>query len=213
MKNTVTVLLTTALLICPTAQAQTAAPATPAPVATAPALPDGQVNIAVGSMKCKAQKCYSGLGDGIADALTTALLNTGKFTVYERENTGQLTEEAFLNGGTDFQGADVLIFGAITQYEPQASSGGLSFMGVSVGKKSSTIAMDLRIVDAKTRRIIGATQVQGKAEGDNFSLSGILPMNVGAQSSPQLEAAISQMLNSAAQQLLLKVPATYYKVQ
>lgn len=211
MKKVLTAVLATAFLAAPVAVAQTAPAPTPAPVAAAPALPQGQVNIAVGSLKCKAEKCYGGLGEGIGDALTTALLNTGKFAVYERENTAQLTEEAFLNGGATFQGADVLIFGAITQYEPQASSGGLSFMGVSVGKKSSTIAMDLRIVDAKTRRIIGATQVQGKAEGNNFNVSGLLPVNVGAQSSPQLEAAISQMLNNAAQQLLLKVPASYYK--
>lgn len=207
MKKLATTLFTVGLMTFTATQAQTA------PVAAPAALPEGQVNIAIGTLKCKAEKCYSGLGNGITDALTTALLNTGKFAVYERENVGQLTEEAFMNGGTEFQGAEVLVFGAITQYEPQASNGGLSFMGVSVGKKSSTIAMDLRIVDAKTRRIVGATQVQGKAEGDNFSISGNLPINIGAKSSPQLEAAISQMLNNAAQQLLLKVPASYYKMQ
>lgn len=203
-----------ALALAFPAAAQTAAPTTPtAPVSAAPALPDGQVNIAVGIFKCKAAKCYSDLGEGIADALTTALLNTGKFAVYERENTQSLTEEAFLNGGAAFQGADLLIFGSITQYEPDASSGGISFLGISVGQKSSTIAMDIRIVDAKTRRVIGATQVQGKAEGNSFSMSGLLPVNIGGKSSPQIEAAISQMLNNAVQQLLLRVPSGYYKVQ
>ncbi|WP_272976374.1 CsgG/HfaB family protein [Deinococcus geothermalis] len=203
----------TLALAAPAAQAQTAPASTPAPVTAAPALPEGQVAIAVGTFKCKAAKCYSNLGSGIADALTTALLNTGKFAVYERENTGQLTEEAFFNGGTEFQGAELLIFGSITQYEPEASGGGLSFMGISMGQKSSTIGVDLRIVDAKTRRIIGATQVQGKAEGNNFSMSGLLPVDIGTNSSPQLEAAISQMLNNAVKELLLKIPASYYKVQ
>lgn len=197
------------------AVAQTAptTPAQPAAVVAAPALPEGQVSIAVGNFKCKAAKCYSDLGSGIADALTGALLNTGKFAVYERENTAELTEEAFFNGGTAFQGADVLIFGSITQYEPDASSGGISFLGISLGQKSSTIAIDLRIVDAKTRRVIGAAQVQGKAEGNNFSVTGLLPVDIGSKSSPQIEAAISQMLNTAVQQLMLKVPASYYKVQ
>lgn len=212
-------LLALTLALCAAAAAQTtpattAAPAatsTATPVTSAPALPQGQVNIAVGIFKCKAARCTSDLGEGISDALTTALLNTGKFSVYERENTGQLTEEAFLNGGTEFQGADVLIFGSITQYEPEASSGGVSMFGLSLGKKTSTIAMDIRIVDVKTRRIIGATQVQGKAEGNSFNVSGLLPMNIGGNSSPQIEAAISTMLNQAVQQLLLKVPASYYK--
>ena len=61
--------------------------------------------------------------------------------------------------------------------------------------------------------MIGAAQVQGKAEGNNFNVSGLLPVNVGSQSSPQIEAAISQMLTTAVQQLMLKVPASYYKVQ
>lgn len=204
--------LTLALAAPAAAQTAPATPAGPVPVTSAPALPEGQVNIAVGTFRCKAAKCFSGLGEGVADALTTALLNTGKFAVYERENTGQLTEEAFLNGGTEFQGADVLIFGSITQYEPEASSGGLSFMGMSLGQKKSTIAMDLRIVDVKTRRVIGATQVKGEAQGNSFNVSGLLPMNIGGDSSPQIEAAISNMLNSAVQQLLLKIPATYYKL-
>lgn len=208
-------LLALTLALAAPAAAQTtaapAAPATPAPVTAAPALPQGQVNIAVGTFRCKAAKCSSDLGDGISDALTTALLNTGKFAVYERENTGQLTEEAFLSGGAAFEGAELLIFGSITQYEPEASGGGVSFMGMSLGQKKSTIAMDLRIVDVKTRRIIGGTQVKGEAQGNSFSMSGLLPMNLGVKSSPQIEAAISAMLNDAVQQLLLKVPASYYR--
>lgn len=210
-------LLALTLALAAPAAAQTtstpAAPATPAPVTAAPALPQGQVNIAVGTFRCKASKCSSDLGDGISDALTTALLNTGKFAVYERENTGQLTEEAFLSGGAAFEGADLLIFGSITQYEPEASGGGINVLGFSLGQKKSTIAMDLRIVDVKTRRIIGGTQVKGEAQGNSFSMSGMLPLNlgVGVKASPQIEAAINTMLNDAVQQLLLKVPAGYYR--
>ncbi|WP_221091524.1 CsgG/HfaB family protein [Deinococcus aquaedulcis] len=205
--------LTIALAAPVAAQTAPTQAAPPATVAGAAALPDGQVSIAVGIFKCKAAKCYSDLGDGVADALTTALLNTGKFTVYERENTTQLTEEVFFQGGTAFEGAELLIFGSITQYEPEASGGGLSFMGLSIGQKSSSIGMDIRIVDAKTRRIIGATQVQGSVSGNSFSMVGLLPVNIGAKTSPQIEAAITQMLNNAVKDLLLKIPSSYYKVQ
>ncbi|MFC4427302.1 CsgG/HfaB family protein [Deinococcus navajonensis] len=212
--TTLRLLALTLALAAPAAAQTSPTPASPpSTVAGAAALPDGQVSIAVGNFKCKAAKCYADLGAGIADALTTALLNTGKFAVYERENTEQLTEEAFFKGGTAFEGAELLIFGSITQYEPEASGGGLSFMGMSVGQKSSSIGMDIRIVDAKTRRIIGATQVQGSVSGNSFSVVGLLPVNIGAKSSPQIEAAITQMLNNAVKDLLLKVPASYYKVQ
>jgi curli biogenesis system outer membrane secretion channel CsgG len=87
---------------------------------------------------------------------------------------------------------DVLIFGWVTRFGTGASNVCLSFMGIPVGQKTSTIAIDLRIVDAKTRRVIGAAQVQGRAEGNNFNVSGLLPVNVGSHSSPQIEAAISR---------------------
>lgn len=121
--TTLRLLALTLALTTPAAAQTTPAAQTPAPVSAAPALPEGQVNIAVGNFKCKAAKCYADLGIGVADALTTALLNTGKFAVYERENTDQLTEEAFFGGGTAFQGAELLLFGSITQYEPEASAG------------------------------------------------------------------------------------------
>ncbi|AWT37424.1 hypothetical protein DM785_17065 (plasmid) [Deinococcus actinosclerus] len=205
--------LTLALAAPVAAQTAPATPVTPPAAAGTAALPEGQVSIAIGTFKCKAAKCYGDLGEGVADALTTALLNTGKFAVYERENTSELTEEAFLKGGTAFESADLLIFGSITQYEPDASGGGVSFLGFSVGQKSSSIAMDLRIVDARTRRIIGATQVQGSASGNSFNMQGLLPIDIGTKSSPQIEAAISQMLNNAVKDLLLKVPASYYRSQ
>jgi curli biogenesis system outer membrane secretion channel CsgG len=50
----------------------------------------------------------------------------------------------------------------------------------------------VRIVDAKTRRVIGAAQVHGRAEGNNFNVSSLLPVNVRSQSSPQIEVAISR---------------------
>ncbi|THF70371.1 hypothetical protein E7T06_07850 [Deinococcus sp. Arct2-2] len=56
---------------------------------------------------------------------------------------------------------------------------GIQFSFVSVGQKSSTIAIDLRII--------------------------------GVKPSPKIEAAITQMLNNAVQQLMLNIPAGYYK--
>lgn len=171
----------------------------------------GQVNIVVGSLKCKVEKCYGGLGEGIGDVLIIVLFNIGKFVVYECENIVQLIEEVFFNGGVIFQGVDVLIFGVIMQYEFQVFSGGLLFMGVLVGKKSSIIVMDLCIVDVKICCIIGVIQVQGKVEGNNFNVSGLLFVNVGVQLSFQFEVVILQMLNNVVQQLFFKVLVFYYK--
>jgi len=207
-KLTLTALTTLALGA--SALAQETAPAAPLPAVTAaPALPV-QVNIAVGDFKCSAAKCYGNLGSSISESLTTALLNTGKFSVMERQNLGQLNEEAFASGGAAFQGADLVIFGAITQFEPEAQSGGFSLGGlISMGKKESSIGADLRIVDVKSRRTIAGTHVDGTSSSQGLSLN--IVGNMGTSSNGGVEKAVASMLKQAVDQLVARIPASYYK--
>lgn len=230
---TAAVILALALALLP-AHAQTApdapvaAPAVTAP-ATDPAVsapagpslttpaPAPQVNIAIGSFRCKAAGCTAQIGDGVADALATALLETGKFALYERENVAQLTEEGFF-GGTNpteaFEGADVLIFGAITDFDPEGKSSGMCVFGVCLGGKESVIGVDLRIVDARTRRVIAGTHVEGKSSstGVSMNLGMILPgLSGNASSSQNAQKALNDLLGKAVTQLIARIPATYYR--
>ncbi len=187
----------------------TSAPVAAPVVGAASSLPI-QVNIAVGDFKCSAAKCYGNLGSSVAESLTTALLNTGKFSVMERQNLGQLNEEAFASGGAAFQGADLVIFGAITQFEPEAQSGGFSLGGLlSVGKKESSIGVDLRIVDVKSRRTIAGTHVDGTSSSQGVSLN--IVGNMGASSNGGVEKAVASMLKQAVDQLVARIPTNYYK--
>lgn len=53
--------------------------------------------------------------------LTTALINSNHFIVYERSILDQLQKEASLsNQGQQLQGAEILITGTITSFEPDA---------------------------------------------------------------------------------------------
>lgn len=177
----------------------------------APAIPAGaQANVAVGDFLCKAAKCYSGLGGGIADALTTALLETGKFSVLERQNLNTLNEEAFAAGGANFEGADLVIFGSITAFEPEASSGGASFFGLSVAQKEATITADLRVVDVKTRRTIAGTRVEGKSTAQGVSVN--IVGKFGSVQGGNVEKAVAAMLQQAVNQLMNRVPVSYYKM-
>lgn len=192
--------------------AQIAPAAPPAPV-SAPPVSEPQVHIAVGVFKCNVRLCTSELGTGLADALMSALSETGKFAVYERENVPQLVQNNMI-AGTDPTAAlspvDVLVFGNINVYEPESSSGQGCFMGVCLGGKESRIGADLRIVDSKTGRVLATTKVEGKSSttGGSIYFNGL---SLGGKQSSGLDKAVGAMLTQAVQVLQSKVPASYYR--
>lgn len=179
----------------------------------APVAPTPQVSIAIGTFACKVSACTYELGNGTADALAIALLDTGRFSLYERENMAQLTEENVLSSSNPtqgFQGADVLIFGAITQLDTSGSSGGLCVFGVCLGSRDSVVGADLRIVDAKTRRVIAATHVEGKSSSNAASLN-IPGLSLNNGQTSGVQAALGDMLKNAVNQLTQRIPASYYR--
>ena len=125
--------------------------------------------IAVAGFDSKVPGLPSTAGDGFADMLITVLTQTDKFIVVERgELDAILGEQALgLTGavkpGTEAKvggllGAQLLITGAITEFEQSSSSSnqGLSYrgLGLKTGKTRGYIACDLRILDATSGRII-----------------------------------------------------------
>ena len=132
MNRTLISLLSASALTFSPALAQTTTAPTPAsasssvPTVTPPATPL-QVSIAIGAFACKASRCTADLGNGLADALATALLETGKFSLLERENLAGTTAENFFNGANptaQYEGADVVVFGAITNLDVDGQGGG-----------------------------------------------------------------------------------------
>lgn len=193
----------------PTAPATQALPAVQPPPTT-----PLQVSIAIGSFKCKVSACTADLGDGVADALATTLLDTGKFSLLERENVSQLTEENFFSptSPTDgYQGADVLVFGAITNYVVDGQGAGLCLFGVCLGGKESTIGADLRIVDARTRRVIAGAHVDGKSSSTGVTMNFIPRVSMNGSQSTGMQTALNDMLKKAVDQLLQRIPANYYR--
>jgi len=214
------------LTACTLANAQQSLPSAPASTSAAPApvttplvqpapvqpAPAPQISVAIGSFSCKVALCTLALGDGIADALATAMLNTGRFALYERENVSQLTEENFFNTGSPtqkFQGADVVIFGSITGFEPDAQNGAACFFGVCLGGRTSTIGADLRVVDAHTRRVIAGAHVDGSSNSSGVSLNVIPGLSLGNTQSSGTQKAISDLLAKAVDTLLQRIPASY----
>lgn len=106
------------------------------------------------------------VGRGASDMLATALVKTGKFTVYERNKIDAVMKEQNMGAGGRIDpttaakigkiiGVEYIITGAVTEYGQSRSDvgGGGKF---SMGKKGYHAAVDVRMVNATTGEIVFA---------------------------------------------------------
>ncbi|MFO8163515.1 MAG: CsgG/HfaB family protein [Thermodesulfobacteriota bacterium] len=136
-----------------------------------------------------------GYMSGLQDMLTTALFQSKRFRVVERQELGEVMQEQKLRqtgvvsketaakSGV-VKGADILVVAAITGWEPGTSGasagGGSGLIGGTLGKafaiggaltgamKKSSMAMDIRLIDSSTSEILAATNLEGVAKDVNF---------------------------------------------
>ena len=182
----------------------------------------------------------SGYTTGLRDMLTTAMVQSKRYRVLERQNLGSLQQEMALgnSGYTDksgiqkggIKGADLLVMGAVTGWEPGTSGGGGSFGGGMLGKatalfgaakgafKKSSMAMDLRIVDTHTSEVLAATRVEGIAKDvalggflGAFGGSGGMAGGLGGYAKTPMEKAIRTCLYNATKYIVENTPQQYMK--
>ena len=182
----------------------------------------------------------TGYTTGLRDMLTTAMVQSKRYRVLERQNLGSLQQEMALSstGYTDksginkggIKGADLLIMGAVTGWEPGTSGGGGSLGGGVLGKASalfgaakgafnkSSMAMDLRIVDTHTSEVLAATRVEGVAKDVNlggflgvFGGSGGMAGGLGGYAKTPMEKAIRTCLYNATKYIVENTPQQYMK--
>jgi curli biogenesis system outer membrane secretion channel CsgG len=114
---------------------------------------------------------------GVRDQLITELFLSDRFIVLEREALDAvLAEQAFVADtvelpGASLEGADVLVLAAITAIDPGLDGGALPLpvplgdlgLGIlSLRAARGYVALDLRIVDARSARVLNATTVEGR---------------------------------------------------
>jgi len=185
---------------------------------------------------------YTGsIGDGMADQLATALFNSNRFILLERQVLGDvLAEQDLASAGRvsqqtaapigQIEGAEILVTGAVTEFDPGASGGGGSASGlfglnvgnvlgaISSGYQRTHLAIDVRLIDTRTSRILAATSVEGEATDVNMggallgatggsALSGSLS---GWQNTP-IEKALRVAINLAVEFITSKTPPVYYR--
>jgi curli biogenesis system outer membrane secretion channel CsgG len=180
------------------------------------------------------------IGDGMAEMLSNALFATNRFIVLERQAIGDvLREQDFGASGRvrtetaarigEIEGADLLIQGTITEFEPGSAGAGGGMGGVLPGRagviggiiggvlasiRTSHVAMIVKVIDAKTGRILASEQVEGKAT-DIGGLGGLggggLAGVFGGYSKTPMEKAIRVAIDEAVKIVVAKTPAEYYR--
>jgi curli biogenesis system outer membrane secretion channel CsgG len=180
------------------------------------------------------------IGDGMSDMMATALFHSNRYIVLERQTLGDVLKEQDLatagriKKGTEaptgeIEGAELLITGAVTEFEGAQSGvgGGIGGIGGTAGRilggiaggiKNAHMAIDVRVVDTKTSRIVAAASVEGKAT--DFALGGALAGAgsggalggaLGGWSKTPTEKALRICIQEAVKFIVSKTPATYYR--
>jgi curli biogenesis system outer membrane secretion channel CsgG len=205
-----------------------------------------KAGVAVTRFEDKSAKGSGEIGEGMAEMLSNALFSTNRYIVLERQALDDVLSEQDLGASGrvrhetapsigEIEGADLLILGTITEFEPGASGvGGESespiplpervtkrlgdvFGGIkaSGGFTKSHVALIVKVVDAKTGRRLASEQVEGKAtdiEGMAGLGGGVLSGVFSGYSKTPMEKAIRIAINEAVKLIVAKTPKKYYRV-
>lgn len=175
------------------------------------------------------QMTPTALTQGVRDMLVTELFNTGQFIVLERDALDEITLEqefaASARAGDatripqgQLEGAELLVVGAITAFDAGAGPEGFAIpIPVPLGSynngaavfnlsfKRGYVAMDLRIVDVATGRIVNATAVEGRNTKYGINLSGLAGGRFGYVPLPR--GLVGYFQNTPVQEALQKMVA------
>ena len=192
------------------------------------------------------------IAGGVRDMLINSLVNCGKFIVVERQNLAtisweqEFSQSAMVGEKTrvptgQIEGAEMLIIGSLNSLEaeqsggnlggvlstlssvsPQLSGGNLGNTEVNVSWKKAYAAMEIRLVDVKTSRVVAATTVQGSSTDVGFGSatrsrdqygnysSGPLPAQFSMYHNTPVEKALRKMVGAAVDYMVRVTPAVYY---
>jgi curli biogenesis system outer membrane secretion channel CsgG len=200
-----------------------------------------KARVAVANFDIKAAKAYGEIGTGLREMLVTALVNSNRFRVVERQVLDAVMQEqqlgasgAAATGQTSAQRgqirtADIIITAAVTEFEPQATGGGGglgaggtlggSLIGAVIGgsMNKAHMALDIRIIDTSTSEVLSATRVQGQASDVAGGIFGgflgytALGVGLGGYANTPMEKAIRVCIIEAVKYIAQTTPANYFK--
>ena len=165
-----------------------------------------------GLLSLSGQPSVEGIGDGMADMLLTALKKTGCVDILEREGMELLRKEMTPAGPSiNITPADYLIMGSVNSIKVEKSNTNLGggilpvLSSVDIKKTRVFIALDIRLVQISTGRIIFTNTYEGSNEkvgvgigaGVGFSGVGFGGMYSSLKGTPIEEVARDVIIRAA----------------
>ncbi|MDD5454755.1 MAG: CsgG/HfaB family protein [Candidatus Ratteibacteria bacterium] len=155
------------------------------------------------------------LGEGMAEMLTTALHNTGRFIIVERTDLQDILSEQKLQeqgklvkttgpATNRLIGAQILIRGAVTEFEASKAggAGGIAVHGIGIGVGGSVahVGLDIRIYDTSTGQVLQSHRAVGEAKTTGLAVggaSGDIAFGAAGFSKTPLGEATRKAINNA----------------
>lgn len=182
----------------------------------------------VGNQSCRYQWDFWGdrLGTGFQEMLANELMATGKIELLERETINDIyaQEHDLVNSEEDpslrkgkFKKAKYTFAGAVTEFEYCAEAkktsvnvgalasllgGGMSIpFEIGFGKATAKLAIDVRMIDVETGRVIKTVRAEGRAEDSHFDLeAGVVDFT--KENTTPMGQAVRQAIQNASSQLI-----------
>jgi curli biogenesis system outer membrane secretion channel CsgG len=190
--------------------------------------------LAVGDFQVKASGATNDIGDGLREMLMTALFNSNRFIVLDRQALQDILLEQDLaasgrvKAGTGpaigkLEAAEMYLYGVVSEFQMGASGTRLNFGVPNVpfifggGQQNAHLAIDLRGVDTTTGRILFSTRVEGKASDFDAGVAtrlgsgrNAIPVSLGAYKNTPMEMAIRVTIDKAIELLATRTPQHYF---
>lgn len=194
-----------------------------------------RANIAVGDFRVKASNASNYIGDGLREMLETALFESQRFNVLDRLDPEGIAAEQSLSYsemarpgsrklGAQMGVAEILIYGAVTEFEAEATGAGVKAEMPDVPAKASAdisdahMAVDIRVVDTASGQIVAARRIAGSALSGQavagtelFQNSKEMPISLGAYKNTPMELAIRDCIYRAVIYACDALPQRYFK--
>ena len=196
-----------------------------------------KARVAVGDFQVKAAGATVEIGDGLREMLVTSLFSSNRFILLERQAIQDVMLEQDLGASGlvkpataapvgALEGVELLIYGVVSEFKMGTSGIGLGLgmpgipLSLGGGASNSHMAIDLRLVDTATGRIVTAMRVEGKATDYNATVGtrfgggrSTMPVTLGAYQNTPMEKAIRVCIDKAVQNLCSLTPAQYFHHQ
>jgi curli biogenesis system outer membrane secretion channel CsgG len=156
----------------------------------------------------------------------------------EFSKTESVGNKAAIPSG-QIEGAEIIVIGSVNTIEAKQSGGNLGGIAsiaaaaagavwdmpylegvsdVNLSWENARTAMEIRLVDTRTSRIIAAFGVEGKATSGSAGAAysnnaGDLAAGLSVYSNTPIEEAFRKMIDAAVKNILTKTPESYYHVE